>query len=176
MIIKVCPLYLSKVRKIQSTISPCRFRQLLLLSHIHQGFLTKMSAILFSPMHVTCSSQIKFLDTIIWIIKNSVRHWNYEVSKRICSNPLLLPSSRSKYSPQLPGLSVCYKLPCYVRLLKKYCMLQPQYNTVSCTFTYYNICCAFGHNCAIFRLHIYKFTGSSMQQIYDNWLNYFHKI
>lgn len=127
-----------------------------------------MSAVLFSPMHVTCPSQIKFLDSIIWIIKNSVRYRNYEVSKRICPNPLLLPSSRSKYSPQLPALSVCYKLSCYAVLLKKYCTLKPQYNTVSCTFTYHNICCAFGHNCAIFRLCIYKLTGSSKQQIFDN--------
>jgi len=112
---------------------PCCFRQLLLLPHIHQGFLTKMSAILFSTIHVTCPSQIKFLDSIIWIIKTPVRHWNYEVSKRICSNPLLLPSLRSKYSPQLLALSVCYQLPCYATLLKKYCMLRkPQYNTVSC--------------------------------------------
>jgi hypothetical protein len=96
-----------------------------------------MSAVLFSTMHVTCPSQIKFLDSVIWIIKTSVRHWNYKVSKRICSNPLLLPSLRSKYSPQLLALSVCYQLPCYAALLKKYCMLRkPQYNTVSC----YNKC------------------------------------
>lgn len=149
---------------------PMPFLGNLLLSHIHQGFLTKMSVILFSPMHVTCPTQIKFLDSITWIIQNSVRHWNYEVSKRICSNPLILPSARSKYFPQLPALSVCYKLPCNAVLLKKYCMLKPQYNTVSCTFTYHNICYAFGHNCAIFRLRIYKLTVSSMQQMYDNWL------
>ena len=132
MFIKVCPSYQFPSRKIQSTNSHAVFRQLLLLSHIHQGFLTKMSAILFSPMHFTCPSQIKFLDSIIWITKNSVRHWNYEVSKRICSSRLLLPSLRSKYSPQLPDLSVCYQLPCYGALLKKYCMLRkPQYNTVS---------------------------------------------
>jgi len=28
--------------------------------------------------------------------------------------------------------------------------------------------CAFGHNCAIFRLCIYKINGSSVQWIYDN--------